>query len=153
MTWYTGTYGSNGHGLTIHDSFMVKCVCYMGLWIHWFHDHGATILSGSVTIGRTSLVGVGHSRSEIVPLMLCTICYAMAKVQALYYKSLRTAPTLLRRVISRVDHTVKHDYYLNYTHILSIKYISHIVQVVMMELLLLIKHPSSLLNWHVIVQI
>jgi hypothetical protein len=29
MTWYTGTCGSNGHGLSIHVSFMVKCVCYV----------------------------------------------------------------------------------------------------------------------------
>ena len=43
MTWYTGMYGSNGHGLTIHVCFMVKCVFYMGFWIHWFRDHGAII--------------------------------------------------------------------------------------------------------------
>jgi hypothetical protein len=30
MTWYTGTCGSNGHGFTIHVSFMVKCVRYTG---------------------------------------------------------------------------------------------------------------------------
>jgi hypothetical protein len=29
MTWYTGTCGSNGHGLTIHVSFMVKRVRYV----------------------------------------------------------------------------------------------------------------------------
>jgi hypothetical protein len=29
MTWYTGTCGSNGHGLTIHVNFMVKCVRYV----------------------------------------------------------------------------------------------------------------------------
>jgi hypothetical protein len=29
MTWYTGTFGSNGHGLTIHVSFIVKCVRYV----------------------------------------------------------------------------------------------------------------------------
>jgi hypothetical protein len=75
MTWYTGTCGSNGHGLTIHVSFMVKCVYYTGFWINWFRDLGAIIHNGSVTIGRTSLVGVGHSRSNsIMPLMLRTIC-------------------------------------------------------------------------------
>jgi hypothetical protein len=31
MTCYTSTCGSNGHGLTIHVSFMVKCVIYIGL--------------------------------------------------------------------------------------------------------------------------
>jgi hypothetical protein len=60
MTWYTGTCGSNGHRLTIHVSFKVKCVCYMGIWIHWFRDPGATIPNGLVTIGQTSLVSVGH---------------------------------------------------------------------------------------------
>jgi hypothetical protein len=29
MTWYTSTYGSNGHGLTIHANFMVKYVRYV----------------------------------------------------------------------------------------------------------------------------
>ena len=31
MTWYTGTCSSNGHGLTIHVSFMVKSVLYGAL--------------------------------------------------------------------------------------------------------------------------
>ena len=35
-------------------------VCYMGFWIHWFRDHDAIISNGTVTIGRTLLVGVGH---------------------------------------------------------------------------------------------
>jgi hypothetical protein len=97
MTWYTGTCDSNGYGLTIYVSFMVKCVCYTGLWIHWFRDPGATILNGSVTIGRTSLVGVGHSRSNsIVPLMLCTVCCAMIGTLTLYYRSLEIASILLR---------------------------------------------------------
>jgi hypothetical protein len=76
---------------------MVKCVCYTGLWIHWFCNPGATIPNGSVTIGRTSLVGVGHSRSDLVmPLLLRTVCCAMVGALALYYKSLGIAPTLLR---------------------------------------------------------
>jgi hypothetical protein len=98
MTWYTGMCGSNGHRLTIHVSFMVKCVYYMGFWIHWFCDPSATIPNGSIIIGRTSLVGVGHSRLDsIVPLMLHTVCCAMARALALYYRSLRTTSTLLRR--------------------------------------------------------
>jgi hypothetical protein len=82
---------------------MVKCVCDMGLYIHWFRDLGATIPNGSITIGRTSLVGVGHSRANsIVPLMLRMVCCAMIGTLALYYRSLGTAPTLLRRAnISR----------------------------------------------------
>ena len=76
VTWYTGTCGSNGHELTIHVSFMVKCVYYMGLWIHWFRDHDSTIPDGTVTIGWTSLVGVGYLGLDlIVLLMLRTICF------------------------------------------------------------------------------
>jgi hypothetical protein len=77
---------------------MVKCVCYTGLWIHWFCDPGTTIPNGSVTIGQISLVGVSYSRSDsIVSLMLCTVCCAMARALALYYRSLGIASTLLRR--------------------------------------------------------
>ena len=74
-------------------------VCYTGLWIHWFRDHDATISNGTVTIGRMSLVGVGHSGlNPIVPLMLRTVCFcAMAGALTLYYRSLGTASTLLRR--------------------------------------------------------
>jgi hypothetical protein len=72
-------------------------VCYTRLWIHWFRDLGATILNGSVTIEWTSLVGVNHSKSDsIVPLMLHTVCYAMAGALALYSRSLGTASILLR---------------------------------------------------------
>jgi hypothetical protein len=75
-----------------------KCVYYTGLWIHWFRDLDTTIPNGLVTLGRMSLVGVGHSGSDsIVLLMLCTVCCTMAGALALYYKSLRTASTLLRR--------------------------------------------------------
>jgi hypothetical protein len=98
MTWYTSTCGGNGHGLTIHVNFIIKCVCYTELWIHWFRDHGATIPNGLVTIGQTPLVGMGHSRSDsIVPLMLHTVCCTMAGALALYYKSLGTTPTMPRR--------------------------------------------------------
>jgi hypothetical protein len=79
------------------DYILWSNVCYTGLWIHWFRDHGATIPNGSITIERMSLVGVSHSRSDlIVPLMLHTICYAMTGALALYYRSLETTPTLLR---------------------------------------------------------
>jgi hypothetical protein len=72
-------------------------VCYTGFWIHWFRDPGATIPNGSITIGRTSLGCVGHSRSDsIVPLILRIVCCAMAGVLALYYRSLGTASILLR---------------------------------------------------------
>jgi hypothetical protein len=77
---------------------MVICVCYTGFWIHWFRDLDATIPNGSVTTGQMSLVCVGHSGSDsIVPLMLRMVCCAMARALTLYYKSLGTASTLLRR--------------------------------------------------------
>ena len=65
-------------------------MCYIGLWIHWFHDHNATISNGIVTIRRMSLVGVGHSGSDpIVPLILRTVYFhAMVGAPALYYRSL-----------------------------------------------------------------
>ena len=76
---------------------MVKCVCYIRLSIYWFYDHGVTIPNGSVTIRRTSLVSVGHPRSDlIVSLMLYTVCYAMAVTLVLYYRSLGTTPILLK---------------------------------------------------------
>ena len=86
-------------GLLYRLHIMVKRVYYTGLWIHWFCDHDATIPNGTVTIGRTSLVGVGHSGSDsIMPLMLRTVYFrAMAGALALYYKSLGIASTLLRR--------------------------------------------------------
>jgi hypothetical protein len=76
---------------------MVECVCYTGLLIHWFRDPDPTIPNGSITIGQTPLVGVGHSRLDsIVPLILCTVCYVMTGALALYYRSLGTALTLLK---------------------------------------------------------
>jgi hypothetical protein len=72
-------------------------MCMLCECIHRFRDLDATIPKGSVTTGRTSLVGVGHSRSDsIVPLMLRMVCYAMAEVLALYYRSFGTVSTLLR---------------------------------------------------------
>jgi hypothetical protein len=77
---------------------MVKCVRYVRAIDHWFRDLDAIIPNGSVTTGWTSLVGVGHSGSDpIILLVLCTVCCARAGVLALYYRSLGTASTLLRR--------------------------------------------------------
>ena len=62
-------------GLLYRLYIMVKRVYYIGLWIHWFRDHDATIPNGTVTTRRTS-VGVGHSGSDpIMPLMLRTVCF------------------------------------------------------------------------------
>ena len=98
IIWCISMCGSNGHVLTIHVSFMVKSVLY-GALDPLVRDHDATIPNCTITIGWMSLVGVGHSGSDpIVPLMLRTVCFrAMARVLALYYRSLRTASTLLRR--------------------------------------------------------
>lgn len=64
------------------------CVCYMGA-LDPFRDLGATIFNGSVAIKQTSLIGVGHSRSNsIVSLMLRTVYCAMVGALALYYRSL-----------------------------------------------------------------
>jgi hypothetical protein len=85
-------------GLLYRLHIMVKCVCYIGLWIHWFRDHSATIPIDLVTIGQTSLVSVCHSRLDsIEPLMLRTVCCAVAGALALYCRSLETVPTLLRK--------------------------------------------------------
>jgi hypothetical protein len=46
---------------------------------------------------QSSLVGVGHLGSDsIMPLMLRTVCYAMVRALALYYRSLGTTSILLR---------------------------------------------------------
>jgi hypothetical protein len=47
---------------------------------------------------RTNLIsGIGHWRLDsVMPLVLSTVYCAMAGAPALYYKSLKTAPTLLR---------------------------------------------------------
>jgi hypothetical protein len=98
MTWYIGTCGIMAMGLLYMLVLWSICVYYTGLWIHWSRDHNATIHNDLVTIGRTSLVGVGHPRLDLVmPLMLCTIYCAMAKALALYYKSHGIASILLRR--------------------------------------------------------
>jgi hypothetical protein len=108
---------SNSHGLTIYVSIMVKYVCYTGLWIHWFRDPDATIPNDSVTIGRTSVVGVGHSRSDsIMPLILRMICCAIAGTLTLYYRSLGTASTLLRR---------SNILFTSYTYIIYYIYITY----------------------------
>jgi hypothetical protein len=66
--------------------------------IHWFRDLDAAIPNDLVTTRRTSLIGVGHLRSDsIMSLMLRTVCCTMVGALALYYSSLGTALTLLRR--------------------------------------------------------
>jgi hypothetical protein len=76
MTWYTGMCSSNDHRLTIHVNFMVKCICYTGLWIHWFRDHSATIPNGLVNMTDVISwcgpleVGLNHT-TNVTYGMLC----------------------------------------------------------------------------------
>jgi hypothetical protein len=52
--------------------------------------------------------GVGHLRSDsVVPLVLHAICCEMTGIPVLYYRSLGTASTLLKGVISQVDYIVE----------------------------------------------
>ena len=78
----------NGHGLTIQVNFMVKCVC-VGFGFNGFVTKMQPFpMNGHYT--TNIICGVGHLRSDsVVPLVLHTVCYAMAGV------------------ISRVDYTVK----------------------------------------------
>jgi hypothetical protein len=48
---------------------------------------------------RTDVIsGVGHPRSDlVVPLVLRMVCCAMVRALVLYYRSLKTMSTLLRR--------------------------------------------------------
>jgi hypothetical protein len=74
---------------------------------------------------RTDVInGMGHLRSDsVVPLVLRTVCCAMAGVPTLYYRSLETASTLLRmgNISGRpycLTITITHDY----KHIIYITY-------------------------------
>jgi hypothetical protein len=89
----------NGHGLTIPVNFMVSmCVGGRG----GFGSNSFVIKTHSFPTDshyRMDVIsGVGHPKSNsIEPLVLHTVCCAMAKAPALYYKSLEIASTLLRR--------------------------------------------------------
>jgi hypothetical protein len=54
----------NGHGLTIHVSFMIKCVNYMGLRSIWMFVVGAALKGGHYRMNIIS--SVGHLRSNLV---------------------------------------------------------------------------------------
>ena len=96
MTWYIGICSSSGNELIIWVNFMVKCVC-----VGFGYNDFVTKIQPFPMDGhyRTYVIsGMGHPRSNsIVPLVLCMVCCAIARVLALYYRSLRTASTLLRR--------------------------------------------------------
>ena len=91
----------NGYGLTIHVSFLVKCMCV------GFGSNGFVIKTQPFPMDghyRMDVIsGVGHPRSNsVVPLVLHMVCCAMAGAPIMYYRSLGTASTLLRMVISQV---------------------------------------------------
>jgi hypothetical protein len=59
-------------GLLYKLRIMVKCVCYMELWIHWFRDFDATISNDSVVISWCGPLGVGLDHATNVTYgMLC----------------------------------------------------------------------------------
>jgi hypothetical protein len=98
----------NGHGLTIRVNFMVN-VCVGGGGGGDFGSNGFVTKMQPFPMDdhyRTNLIsGIGHWRLDsVVPLVLSTVYCAMAGAPALYYKSIRTAPTLLRMGNIRVDH-------------------------------------------------
>jgi hypothetical protein len=69
--------------------------------------------------------GVGHPRSDsVVLLVLHSVQCAMARALALYYRFLGTTSTLVKRVISQVDHIVKLLLLLMIINIYYIIYIS-----------------------------
>jgi hypothetical protein len=64
----------NGHRLTIHVSFMVKCVCYMGLGSNGCFMTGATLMGGYYMTNIIS--GMGHPRLDsVVLLVLYLVAY------------------------------------------------------------------------------
>jgi 3-isopropylmalate dehydratase small subunit len=75
----------NGHGLTIQTAYYGQmCMLYEDFGSISFMTLVQPFLNGSITIGQTPLVGVGHSRSNsIVLLMLHMVCCVMAKALAL----------------------------------------------------------------------
>ena len=69
--WYVR---DDGHGLTIHVNFMVKCVCYMGLQFNGCFMTDITLMGGHYRVYIIS--GVSHLRSDsVVLLVLWTVVY------------------------------------------------------------------------------
>jgi hypothetical protein len=54
----------NGHGLTIHVNFMIKCVCHMGLGSNGCFMADAALMDSHY---KTDIISsVGHLRSDLV---------------------------------------------------------------------------------------
>jgi hypothetical protein len=95
MTWYTGTCSIMAMGL-LYELTLGSNVCVA------FGSNGFVTKMQSFPMDshyRTNDInGVGHPRSySIVLLVLCTVYYTMVGAPTLYYKSLITVSTLLRR--------------------------------------------------------
>ena len=62
----------NGHGLTIHVNFMVKCVYYIGLRFNGYFVASVALIDSHYRMNIIS--GMGHSRLDsVLPLVLCTV--------------------------------------------------------------------------------
>jgi hypothetical protein len=97
MTWYNGTCGIMAMGLIYELTLWSMCVGGGG-----FGSNGFVIKTQPFPKDghyRKGIInGVGHPRLNLVEsLVLCTVCYAMVGAPTLYYRSLRTASTSLRR--------------------------------------------------------
>ena len=68
----------NSHELTIHVNFMVKCVC-VGFGSNSFLTKMQPFLmDGHYKMDVISCMGYPRL-DEVVPVMLCMVCYAMTK--------------------------------------------------------------------------
>jgi hypothetical protein len=67
----------NGHGLTIHVNFMVKCVCYFMVKCEYCGSNGYFVTGAALMGGHYRIYiisGVGHPMSDsVMPLVLWTI--------------------------------------------------------------------------------
>ena len=95
MTWYTGMCGIMAMGLLYELTLWSVCVG------EGFGSNGfVTKMQPFPMDGhhRMDIISsVGHPRSDsIVLLVLRTVCCAMARAPALYYRSLRITSTLMR---------------------------------------------------------
>ena len=71
MKWYVW---DNDHVLTIHISFMVKCVCYVEFGSNGCFIAGAALMGGDYRMDIIS--GVIHPRSNsVVSLVSCMVEY------------------------------------------------------------------------------
>jgi hypothetical protein len=96
MIWYTGMCGIMAISLLYELTLWLVCV---GVG---FGSNGFVIKMQSFPIDgyyRTNVIScVGHPRWDlVVSLVLQTVCCAMGKASALYYRSLETTSTLLRK--------------------------------------------------------